>query len=168
MQFVETVALGVLAISLAGCASIVDGGPRKVSVNSDPSDAKVTVFNKKGEEVFVQQTPAMFKLKRGAGYFKGASYHLVIEKEGFQKSEVDLKSTVNGWYIANIFIGGIIGFLIVDPATGAMYTLSPKDVNVVLEKQSASIQQEDGSFLVMLRENVPAELIPRLIPATRQ
>jgi len=35
------------------------------------------------------------------------------------------------WYLAgNIVFGGIAGWLIVDPLTGAMWRLSPKEVNV--------------------------------------
>jgi hypothetical protein len=30
---------------------------------------------------------------------------------------------MDGWYIGNILFGGVIGFLIVDPATGAMWKL---------------------------------------------
>lgn len=33
---------------------------------------------------------------------------------------------MNGWYIGNLLFGGIIGLLIVDPATGAMWTLIPR------------------------------------------
>ena len=38
----------------------------------------------------------------------------------------------DGWYIGgNILVGGLIGWFIVDPLTGAMYTL-PKEVNADL------------------------------------
>ena len=39
---------------------------------------------------------------------------------------------VSGWYAGgNLFFGGLIGYLIVDPMTGAMWTL--KDLHVNLE-----------------------------------
>jgi len=41
-----------------------------------------------------------------------------------------VKCSLNGWYFGNIIFGGLIGLLIVDPATGAMYRL---DVNYIDE-----------------------------------
>jgi hypothetical protein len=161
-------AIALLALSLTGCASIVDGGSAHVSVTTDPSDARVSVFNRAGEAVESQQTPALFSLKRGAGYFRGAEYRLVIQKDGYAKTELNLTTTVNGWYFANLFFGGLIGLIIVDPATGAMYTLSPKNVSLVLAKQTASIQTHKDGLLVMLRKDVPAEFASRLVPVPAQ
>jgi hypothetical protein len=39
-------------------------------------------------------------------------------------------STVNGWYVGNVILGGMIDLLVVNPATGAMWTLTPKDLNL--------------------------------------
>ena len=135
---------------------------REVSVKSDPSDAHVRVFDKKGVEVTTQQTPAILSLKRG-GTYSTAKYRVVIEKEGYQPAEVTVKSTINGWYFGNLLFGGLIGMLIVDPATGAMWTLTPKDVSTVLQKQTANVQIEDGGFFVMLRKDVPAQFAGRLV-----
>lgn len=158
----KTVTTLVLVVSLTGCASIIDGGPKTVSVKSDPSDAHVRVFDKKGVEVTTQQTPAILSLKRGGAY-STAKYRVVIEKEGYQPAEVTVKSTINGWYFGNLIFGGLIGMLIVDPATGAMWTLTPKDVSVVLQKGVADFHPEEGGFFVMLRKNVPAEVSSRLV-----
>jgi len=49
-----------------------------------------------------------------------------------------INSSVDGWYFGNILVGGLIGMLIVDPATGAMYNL-PERVDVLLDAQSTSI-----------------------------
>jgi hypothetical protein len=46
---------------------------------------------------------------------------LTLEKEGYDKEEVNIEGDANAWYIAgNLVFGGLIGWLIVDPATGAM------------------------------------------------
>jgi hypothetical protein len=47
---------------------------------------------------------------------------------------------VNGWYIDNNLFGGLIGMLIVDPITGAMYKLSP-------DKLDASLEAADQEFV---------------------
>jgi hypothetical protein len=67
-------------------------------------------------------------LRKGAGYFKPASYTLRFTKDGFEPSEMHLKGTVSGWYFGNIVFGGLIGMVAVDPATGAMYKLRPDTV----------------------------------------
>jgi hypothetical protein len=128
-----------LALSLtvlgAGCASIVKGGgPQSVSIRSRPPDADVKVIDDKtGDTLSSGKTPLIVPLNRARGYFSGARYRIVIEKPGFDAREVMVDSSTNGWYIAgNLVFGGLIGWLIVDPATGAMWTLDPEDVAVEL------------------------------------
>jgi hypothetical protein len=40
-----------------------------------------------------------------------------------------LDSSVSGWYFGNLAFGGVIGMLIVDPLTGAMYNLTPDKID---------------------------------------
>lgn len=151
-----------LVVTLTGCATIMDGGPKTVTVKSDPTDAHVRVFDKKGMEVTTQRTPAILSLERG-GIYSTAKYRLVIEKEGYQPTEVTVRSTLNGWYLGNLIFGGPLGLLIIDPLTGAMWTLTPTDVSFVLQKQTADVRVEDGGFYVMLRKDVPDQFASRLV-----
>jgi hypothetical protein len=114
---------------LTGCASIVDGGPKTVQINSNPEGAKVTISNKEGKEIFVQTTPTKVSLERSSGFFEGETYTLALEMAGYYPYETHVQSSVDGWYFGNIAFGGLIGMLIVDPATGDMFTLSPREVN---------------------------------------
>lgn len=70
---------------------------------------------------------------------------------------------MNGWYIANIVFGGLVGFLIVDPATGAMYSLSPNDVNTLLEisNTESNKMQNNQNLTVMLIDEVPKDMLAR-------
>lgn len=167
-QFVKALVSIVVISGITGCASIVDGGPRKFSVKSDPTDAKVTVFDSNGDEVSTQQTPAILSLKREAGYFKGANYKLKIEKPGYQVSEVAITSKIDGWYFGNVLLGGMIGFFAIDPVTGAMWTLTPKEANVALKQNVAHFNTEHGGIVVMLRKDVPQGLEARLVKITAQ
>jgi hypothetical protein len=36
---------------------------------------------------------------------------------------------LDGWYIGNILLGGLIGMLIVDPISGAMFKIAETDLN---------------------------------------
>ena len=73
-------------------------------------------------------TPLTVTLKKGRGYFKAERYTVHIAKDGYHARDITVEGEVNGWYFGNIIFGGLIGLLAVDPATGAMYTLKPKEV----------------------------------------
>jgi hypothetical protein len=42
---------------------------------------------------------------------------------GYETKKINVECSINGWYFGNIVFGGLIGFLIVDPVTGAMFKL---------------------------------------------
>ena len=134
----------VLSISLlSGCASIVSKSDYPVSINSNPDGATFVVTNKEGQKVQTGVTPSSVTLKASSGYFKGETYTIEIKKDGYTTKTYTLTSGVDGWYWGNILFGGLIGMLIVDPLTGAMYTL-PTGVNVPLDAQSASADSGKG------------------------
>jgi len=133
----------LLPILFTGCASIVDGGPKLVQINSNPLGAKVTVFDKTGKEISVLTTPASVALKRCHGFLSGEDYKLVFENAGYYPYETHIKSTVDGWYFGNIIFGGLIGIVIVDPATGAMFTLSPREVNHNLVSSAVALTPQE-------------------------
>jgi hypothetical protein len=65
-----------------------------------------------------------------------------LEAPGYPKKEVFLDTTLRwGWYLfGNVVFGGLIGILIVDPATGAMWALDVDDneLKITLEPKSSS------------------------------
>ena len=116
-------ALGLLALftavlALTGCASIVSNSKWPVRIDSNPSGQLVTVKNSTGATVSSGTTPLMVDLKSGDGYFGKAAY--TIETGG---GVTRLDPSFNWWYAGNIVFGGLIGMLIVDPLTGAMWRL---------------------------------------------
>lgn len=70
---------------------------------------------------------------RGAGYFSPHAYKARISKPGYQTRTVDIQPGMNPWYFANILIGGVVGMIIVDPLTGAMYKFYPDDIEAPLD-----------------------------------
>jgi hypothetical protein len=155
-----SIAVVFSAVVATGCASIMKGTDQKVSFNSEPSEAKVVITDTRdGKEILVGSTPFTASLKRGAGYFKKARYSVTFEKAGYKVETILLEGTPGGWYIGGNFIVGGMGWLIVDPATGAMWTLEPDDVKVILKKQTALGPPGDG-LTVALRADLPAELGP--------
>ncbi len=123
----------VLAIFLlSGCASIVSKSIYPISISSTPSGADISVLNSKGAEVYSGKTPSIFKLKAGEGFFKKASYTATFTMDGYDKKTVPIEFKMDGWYVGNLLFGGLIGMLIVDPATGAMWKLDTEFLNETL------------------------------------
>ena len=158
--------VALLGLSISGCASIVAGGDQKIGIQSDPSEATIRILDADGTTVFNSQTPATAVLKKGNGFFKGANYRISIEKQGYKTQEVVLTSSLNaGWYLlGNFLLGGIIGWLIVDPMTGAMWSLSPEKVNAQMAKETSWLGQKDGLMIVLLKD-VPDDVRKVMQPA---
>lgn len=135
-------AFAAIAIGLTGCASIVSKSNWPVQLNSTPPGATVSVKDANGGEIFRGTTPTQVTLKSGKGYFKSASYTLEFAGEGVRPQTVQIKAELNGWYIGNVVFGGLIGLLIVDPLTGAMYRFEDT-VNVTLSPVAANLEQGD-------------------------
>ena len=123
-KVVIAVAMSGFMLLGSGCASIVSKSQWPVTINSNPSGANVTIKNKRGMEMHKGATPMTITLPSSAGFFKPAAYQFAFEKEGYYPASASLSAGMNGWYIGNIIFGGLIGILIVDPATGAMWKLN--------------------------------------------
>lgn len=111
-------------IFLLGCATIVNTTTQKVPLNTTPDGAKVFM---KG--VHVGTTPAVLQLSRG-----DADFILRFEKDGYDPIDVTLTKNVSGVIIGNVLLGGVIG-LVIDFVDGAAYTLSPGELNIIMQKQ---------------------------------
>lgn len=120
----KTIISSTLAIVLltTSCATIVSGSKQNVKFDSNPSTATIFI-----DEVEVGKTPFEIKLKRKS------EYSIMIKLEGYQTYETKLTRKFNAWYIGNILFGGLIG-VIIDPITGAMYNLTPDQVNAQMNK----------------------------------
>ncbi|WP_309608591.1 PEGA domain-containing protein [Flavobacterium sp.] len=124
----KTIISSSLAITLllfSSCATIVSGSKQKVKFTSNPSEATIII-----DKIEVGKTPFEIKLARKS------EHSVVIKLDGYQTYETKLTKKFNGWYIGNVLFGGIIG-LIVDPITGAIYNLSPKEVSAQINKGTA-------------------------------
>lgn len=147
-------AAALAVISLAGCASIMHGSNQRVEFASTPVGAQVSVDNKP-----LGITPTHTTLSRD-------EKHMVrIELAGYQPYEVELKRGVSGWVFGNIVFGGIPG-VVVDAVTGAMYKLSPSEVNANLAgRTSATTNGDQLTIAVVLSANPSWEKIGQMTPA---
>jgi len=136
--------------ALSGCATILHNGPRTVSVGSTPAGAKVTIYNRDNTLVRQETTPFIVQLPTQYKYFKGEEYRLEFALPGYKPAEVKLGPSLSPWYWGNILLGGLVGMLIVDPLTGAMYDLSPDKVQQPLTPAQAEVLREGRGFVVKL------------------
>lgn len=133
-------------MSFSSCATIFGRTSYPVSISTSPSDAAITITDRSGKEIYKGVSPATLKLASSAGYMKRAEYQVRIKSPGYAEQILPISAHLNGWYIGNILIGGVIGMLIVDPASGAMYKLdNPSNINVHLLKEdhTASLEIKD-------------------------
>lgn len=145
----------------SSCASIVSKSSYPISISSTPSEAKIVIKDKKGIEIFSGKTPASLELKSGSGFFGKARYQVTFTKDGYETKTVPIVYKLDGWYFGNILFGGLIGMLIVDPATGAMYKLETEFLNETLVQSTASIQKDE--LKVYAINEIPSEWEKHLI-----
>lgn len=131
---------GILVLAsmfVSGCASIVSDSSYPVTISASPEGVRYTVKNaKRGYDVMSGVTPATISLSADEGFFSKASYLVTFEKPGYDSVTLPLKAGMDGWYVGNLLFGGLIGFLIIDPATGAMWKLE-EHIQVALAKSYA-------------------------------
>ena len=165
MKRFQSFGLGLLVIVLvSGCATIIKGQWQDVDINSTPSGATLQIFDRNDELVYEGQTPATVELKRGDGYFRGQRYRVEISGEGGQNRTVQIENSVNGWYIAgNVLLGGLIGWVVVDPITGGMFNLRPKNIDTQL---AAAPSSGDATIHVVLIDDLSDETLSQhdLVP----
>ena len=120
--------------TLTSCASIVSTNQYPVLLSSSPNGANVVIKNLQGEVLHEGQTPMTCTLKSGAGYFKQAYYTATFSLPDYESRTVPVRFEFDQMYWGNAIGGGLIGMLIVDPLSGAMYQLKDEYVHVVLRR----------------------------------
>lgn len=156
----KLVVLFVLCVVfLAGCATIVSKSDYPVSISSQPQGAEITITNRAGAKVYSGKTPTTLNLTAGAGYFKGENYTVTFKKDGYNPHTAQISRGVDGWYLAgNIIFGGLIGWLIVDPITGAMWTLE----NLHVDLTSSQTSSAENEIRIVTIDQVPKQLLSKM------
>ncbi|MCS6294344.1 MAG: hypothetical protein H8J66_14835 [Nitrospira sp.] len=170
------VALSLIALLAAGCASITSGTTQEVSFQSNPDDVTVTITKQvhdRAEESKVQysvvwkeevrvlgKTPLTNRLDRAE------HQTITFSKDGYKPLTMPLTTTLNGYFWGNIVTGGFIGST-TDSMTGAMYEYSPSQYFVTLIPLAASsidsatqqsAREKAKGFIVLRYSNLMADL----------
>jgi len=154
--------LGTVIILLnAGCATIVSKSDWPITFSSNPAGAEIIITDKDGREIHRGTTPTTLTLHPSSAYFSAARYDVEVRLAGYNVGKGSVSAKMNGWYLGNIVFGGLVGLLIVDPVTGAMFKL-PKEYIVNLTKTTASAPEERVLRIVNISD-VPTESRAKLV-----
>ena len=140
-KLAAVVLMAPMLMLLSSCATIVSKSAYPVSIDTNPAGAQVSITDKKGKEIYKGTSPSVVRLKSGAGFFSRAEYQVRLSANGYAEKVIPVTFRLNGWYLGNIVFGGVIGLLIVDPASGAMWRIdrNADNINETLVKTTASI-----------------------------
>jgi len=140
-----------IALLLSSCASIVSGSKQNINFNSTPSGATVWV-----DDVNLGVTPVIAQLERIKKKQKDK-----IELQGYKPYELILNRKTNGWIWGNILFGGIIG-IIIDASSGAMYRLTPDQIEAQLANGVVMNRKNDTYIGVVMTADANWEKIGNL------
>lgn len=133
----------MLMAATSGCASLLSKTSYPVAIQSSPAGANFVVKDLKGRTVASGTTPQTVTLPAKQGYFRRGDYQVQFEKSGYVGDTVALKGSLDSWYFGNVVLGGALGMLVIDPATGAMWKL-PDAVSTALASNPAEATVADG------------------------
>lgn len=112
----------VAAMMVAGCASMVtDKRDVVVRITSEPPLALVRANGN------TYLTPASLLLPRGEG-----AVEINVEKKGYARQTFSLTETEEPWIMLNVL--SLCTGCVVDLLNGAGYSLEPKTIHVILQK----------------------------------
>ena len=159
IRYLLPAVVSVACILMSACASIVSKSSYPVTIASNPPGATFTVKKSGGIAMSTGVTPATIVLNSSTGYFQPAKYIIEFTRKGVTQS-VPLNASINGWYFGNIPFGGLIGLLIVDPATGAMWRLDETVIATFNQTSSASSNRE---IRVVSLDKIPLSMRKHLL-----
>jgi|AXCI01.1.fsa_nt_gi hypothetical protein len=142
---IQIISAAIALSLLGGCATVVGEPDQTMTFTSSPSKAELVISDEQGREVFSGETPSTIALPKSDGtYFGGKTYRIAFSKTGYESQAISISAQPNGWYIGgNILLGGLIGWLIVDPWSGHMYTFGDGYVDANLRTRLA-MQHSNG------------------------
>lgn len=156
---INTMFIGIL---LSSCATIVSKKEYPVNFSSSPAGCKVAVKRPDGSLVHQGTTPTTVTLPASAGFFQPAKYDVTFTTKRGQSKTIQFRSDIDGWYFGNLVFGGLIGMVIVDPATGAMWKLDP-DVHADFTSMAVIDNGNGHKLYVAARSSVPDEYVKHLV-----
>jgi hypothetical protein len=147
-----------LIAMFSSCATIVSRSTYPVTFGSDPGGTTITVTNREHVDIFKGVTPCAVKLKAGSKFFSKEQYTVKFSRPGYEDKIVPINFKINAWYFGNLLIGGVIGMLIVDPATGAMWRIEQNDFYAKYDPADRRAEIDHPTLNIVSVNDVPDSL----------
>lgn len=122
----------LMVLFTTSCATLMSETCYPVSIRCNPENSSVMIKNKSGKVVAEGETPLKVTLPVSSGFFSKENYTVILSKEGYKQYITTIPCSIDPFYFGNIWVGGIIGMLIIDPGTGAMYKIDKSEIEVTL------------------------------------
>ena len=119
----------VAALFLGGCASLFDGGPSWLAIETTPANVKVKLYGIQNGESFTKTTPCRVELN------KGTDYKLTFETPSYRSEEIIIRRNIKGWFWGNLLLVSVVGMGI-DAFSNNMWEHNQHVVSVVLDRLS--------------------------------
>jgi len=131
-------------MGFSGCGTIMNGTHSNVAISSVPR-ANLTIDGKK-----YGKTPVTVDLS------DKKDHQVILAADGYRPYQTTIESHFSKWYIGNVLIipVGLVGFIL-DPLSGGMDYLTPKNINAGLAK-------------IGLQKNIESRLMGKSAIATGQ
>lgn len=130
----------VTVLLTSGCATIVTGHLQSVTVKTDPPGANCDLTRKGKSVGVVNPTPGTVQLGKGA-----SALDVSCKKPGYLDTSAKLSSSLQGWTLGNVILGGIVG-IVVDAGSGAMHQYQPEISMKLLPESFGSEESRDAYF----------------------
>lgn len=111
----EKIVLFAAALSLAGCATVMEGTGQSLAISTTPPGALCKITRQGGQLGEVASTPGSIRVDKS-----GKDISVTCSEAGYQTATVTRSPRFQGTTFGNIILGGGIG-AIVDASTGANY-----------------------------------------------
>jgi hypothetical protein len=122
-RYISIILIGIMGLSLCGCATIFKGDASDLYLNSEPSGARVSA---NGAEI-CSTTPCYASLK------SDQNWNITFEKDGYTDKTVLLKKRVNGLWVVLDVLCGLLP-VIVDAATGSWNNFENPVIFIKMER----------------------------------
>lgn len=173
MKIRRLVAITFVVAGLSGCTTIVDHmvdnindviGVKSTKEQQSSSkghvsaNAQVNVVVHGEKHVSESAVPAKISLKnQSSSGWVVTNYTIRISLPKYYASNITLKKTSDGWHVSNYLgLGKVIGWIIINPANGGVYTLSPDQLPTPPSRKRAV--QVANHISILTIDSVPKSL----------
>jgi len=139
-----TLLFGLVCMCLmTACGTVFHGSLQDVGIGSTPTGARVTI-----DGIFCGESPVLARLTR-------KDVHQVrIELDGYLPYETKLVRRASRWIWGDIMFGGFPA-LVVDALSGALYKLTPDQMQATMVGQTALNELDGGLLLAVVMRPDP-------------